>query len=90
MSNDNIRIVAASAVGAVLGGVAGFLFLTDRGRGVRRQMGPALDELREEIAGFGRSLEGAGGIAREGWKFIQDLAGDESSPFRGSGTTISH
>lgn len=83
MSNDSIRIFAASAMGALLGGVAGYLFLTERGRSARRQIGPALDGLRDELSEFGRSLEGASGIAREGWKFIQELAA-EDSPFRGS------
>ena len=91
MSNDNIRIAAASAVGALLGGVAGYLFLTERGRVVRREMGPALEELREELAGFGQSLQGASGIAREGWKFIQELAAEEPAAFpRSSRSTISH
>jgi hypothetical protein len=90
VSNDNIRIAAASAVGALLGGVAGFLFLTERGRSVRREMGPALEDLREEIAGFGKSLEGASGIAREGWKFIQELAAEPPTRFPGPRSSVSH
>lgn len=88
MSNDNLRIAAASAVGALLGGVIGYLFLTERGREARRHIGPAVDELRGEIANLGRSLQGAGGIARQGWKLLQDLATGES-PYE-PGNTVTH
>lgn len=79
MINDNIRIAAAGAVGAFLGGVAGYLFLTDRGRAARRQIEPAIEDLRRELMSFAKSLEGAGGVAREGWKALQELM-TESDP----------
>ena len=38
------QVIAATIVGAALGGLAGFLFFTDRGRMVRRQIEPALED----------------------------------------------
>ena len=73
-----MRIAVASAVGALLGGAAGYLFLTERGRVARQQLGPAIDELKRELGDLGRTLEGAGGLAREGWKLLQDLAEDDT------------
>ena len=37
---DNSRALAATVVGAVLGGLAGYLFFTEHGRSVRRQIEP--------------------------------------------------
>jgi hypothetical protein len=80
VNNDNIRIAAASAVGALLGGVAGFLFLTERGRDARRQIEPAIDDLRRELMSLGKSLEGAGDVAREGWRLLQDFIAEGEMP----------
>src|SRR5437588_429418 len=41
---DN-RALAATVAGAVIGGAAGYLFFTDRGRALRRQIEPALDDI---------------------------------------------
>ena len=46
MSQDNLRIAACSAVGALLGGVVGYLFLTESGRQARQQFGPAVEEVK--------------------------------------------
>lgn len=87
MTNDNLRIALASAVGALLGGVAGYLFLTEHGRVARQRLGPAVEEMKRDIASVGRSLEGAGGIAREGWKLLQELAGEDEGFTRGPSIT---
>jgi hypothetical protein len=88
VTNDNVRIAMASAVGALLGGVAGYLFLTERGRETRLQIAPAMEELKQELASFGRSLEGASGIAREGWKLLQELAAEDAGV--GPGRSVTH
>ena len=88
MSQDNLRIAACSAVGALLGGVVGYLFLTENGRQARRQIGPAVEEVKRELASLGRSLEGAGGIAREGWKLLQEFAAEDAR--FGPGRSVTH
>jgi gas vesicle protein len=70
------KAVLATIVGAVLGGVAGYLFFTDRGRELRRQIEPALDDLSRELHSFRATIERAAGVADEGWKLLNDAFGD--------------
>src|SRR5439155_17639948 len=49
---NNSRAVAATVVGAVIGGVMGYLFFTERGRSMRREFEPALDEFARELMTF--------------------------------------
>ena len=63
---SNSRAVAASIVGAVLGGVAGYLFLTDHGKTLRRQLEPALDDVVRELTSFGSTVQKAAGVANAG------------------------
>jgi hypothetical protein len=75
--NENTRAIAAAIVGAVIGGVAGYLFLTERGRTLRRrQIEPALEELARELSGFSATLQKATGIASEGWKLLVETLGE--------------
>jgi gas vesicle protein len=62
--------------GAVIGGVAAYLFFTERGRSVRRQMEPALDDLSRELMSFRATVQKAGGVASEGWKLVNDALGE--------------
>jgi gas vesicle protein len=89
---DNSRAVAATLVGAVIGGVAGYLFFTDHGRSVRRQFEPALDDFARELMSFRSTVQKAAGVANEGWKLLNDALGEggqspryaaprQSSPF---------
>jgi hypothetical protein len=75
--NENTRAIAAAIVGAVIGGVAGYLFLTERGRTLRRrQIEPALEDLARELSGFSATLQKATGIASEGWKLLVETLGE--------------
>jgi gas vesicle protein len=89
---DNSRAVAATLVGAVIGGVAGYLFFTDHGRSVRRQFEPALDDFARELMSFRSTVQKAAGVANEGWKLLNEALGEgaqspryaaprQSSPF---------
>jgi hypothetical protein len=72
---DN-RAVAATVVGAVIGGIAGYLFFTDHGRSVRRQLEPAIDDFSRELMSFRATVQKAAGVANEGWKLLNDALGD--------------
>jgi hypothetical protein len=71
--NDQSRIALAAFVGALAGGVAGYLFLTEDGRRVRERLGPGMADLAQEV----QRLRGAVGSARvaacEGWAAVEDL-----------------
>jgi gas vesicle protein len=76
----NSRAVTASIVGAVIGGVAGYLFFTDEGRRLRRQIEPALDDIARELNSFRLTLGKAAGVANEGWKLLNDAMGESGRP----------
>jgi gas vesicle protein len=72
---DNSRVVAATVVGAVIGGIAGYLFFTDHGRSVRRQLEPALEDFSRELMSFRATVQKAAGVATEGWQLLNDALG---------------
>jgi hypothetical protein len=91
---DKSREMAATIVGAVIGGVAGYMFFTERGRSVRRQIEPALDDFSRELVSFRNAIQKAAGLANEGWKLLHDMLGEggnqparypsgQTSPFAG-------
>jgi gas vesicle protein len=76
---DNSRAVAATLVGAVIGGAAGYLFFTEHGRALRRQIEPALDDFARELMSFRGTVQKAAGVANEGWKLLNDALGDTTA-----------
>jgi hypothetical protein len=74
--NDNSRAMAATIVGAVVGGIAGYLFFTDSGRALRRQIEPALEDVVRELDSFRTTVEKAAGVASEGWKVLSEALGE--------------
>jgi len=80
---DNSRAFAASVAGAVIGGVVGYLFFTEHGRWLRRQIEPALDDLAHELASLRSTVLKATGVANEGWNLLNETLGDsERQPLR--------
>lgn len=47
--NDRTSILLSALAGAVIGGCAGYLFLTDEGRRLREDLEPRLAGLADEI-----------------------------------------
>jgi gas vesicle protein len=72
----NSRAMGAAIVGAVVGGLAGYLFLTDNGRRLRRQLEPALDDFARELNSFRATVSKAVGVANEGWQLLNEAMGD--------------
>jgi hypothetical protein len=70
------KVVTATLVGAVIGGLAGYLFFTDRGRELRRQIEPALDDIARELNSFRGTVQRAAGVASESWKLLNDALGE--------------
>jgi gas vesicle protein len=68
--------VAATLVGAVVGAAAGYLFFTERGRSVRRQIEPALEDFSREVTSFRNTVHKAAEVANEGWKLLNDALGE--------------
>ena len=88
MTEEKSRAVAATIVGAIVGGVAGYLFFTDRGRALRRQLEPALEDVSRELNSFRNTVQKAAGVANEGWKLLNDALAETGGqrPPRYAGT----
>jgi gas vesicle protein len=80
---DNSRALVASCVGAVIGGVAGYLLFTEHGRTLRRQIEPALEEFAQELSSFRTTVQKAAGVANEGWKLLNEAMSEEGSRYSG-------
>jgi gas vesicle protein len=79
---NNSQVIAATLTGAVIGGLAGYLFFTDRGRSLRRSIEPVLDDLARELNSFRGTIQKAAGVAGEGWKLLNDALGEPAAPRR--------
>lgn len=72
---DNSQTALATIAGAVIGGIAGYLFFTERGREWRRQFEPALDDWARELGSSRLAIEKAAEVARESWRLLNEAAG---------------
>lgn len=76
--DDRQRGVMAAVVGAVLGGVAGYVLFTERGRELRRQLEPALEEFGHELVQLRGTVNRAMGVASQGWHILDEAMGERS------------
>ena len=65
--------------GAVVGGAAGWLFLTDDGRRLRQDLRPRLDDLAERAMQLRDTATRAQRAANEGWRALQEVAARPSA-----------
>ena len=72
--DERSRVLAATFAGAVMGGVWGWLYLTENGRRVRDQIEPKLDDFIGEISRVRGTVEKARAAADEGWRSLSDMA----------------
>ena len=75
--SDQSRTTLAILAGAALGGLAGYLMLTEGGRRVRSRIEPTLEEFLGEINRLGGTVDKARRVANEGWRVLNQMAGDE-------------
>ena len=73
------RTMTAVIGGAVVGGLAGYFFMTDRGRRLRRQIEPALEDFARELSGFRSTIQKAVEVASESWNVLSDVSGGRTS-----------
>jgi hypothetical protein len=77
--NESQRTCAATTVGAILGAIVGYMFFTERGQAMRRQLETTLDDLGPELNRLGTTVNRAAGVASESWKLLNDTLGKSGS-----------
>jgi hypothetical protein len=73
--DERSRVLTATVLGAIAGGVWGWLYLTDNGRRVRSQIEPKLDDFMRELSNVRGTVEKARTAANEGWRSLNEMAG---------------
>jgi gas vesicle protein len=79
---NNSRELAVTLAGAAVGAAAAYLFFTEHGRSLRRQIEPALDNLSRELNSFRATVQKASGVANEGWKLLNEAVGEPRTSTR--------
>ena len=73
--DERSRVLLATFLGAVVGGVWGWLYMTESGRRVRNQIEPKLDDFMNELTRMRGTVEKARSAANEGWRSLSDITG---------------
>jgi hypothetical protein len=73
--DDRSRVLMATCFGAVIGGVWGWLYLTEDGRRVRNQIEPKLDDFMKELSRVRGTVAKARSAANEGLRSLNEITG---------------
>lgn len=73
--DERSRVLMATLMGAVIGGVWGWLYLTEQGRHLRDQIEPRLDDFMTELTRVRGTVDKARQAANEGWRSLNELSG---------------
>ena len=76
--DERSRVLMTTVLGAVIGGVYGWLYMTESGRRVRDQIEPKLDDFVNELTRVRGTVDKARSAANEGWRSLNDMAGGQS------------
>jgi hypothetical protein len=76
--DERSKVLTATFLGAVAGGVYGWLYMTDHGRRVRDQIEPKLDDFINELTRMRGTVEKARTAANEGWRSLNEVTGGQS------------
>lgn len=74
--DDRQRGMIAAVIGAVAGGIAGYMLFTERGRELRRRLEPALEDFAHELVQLRGTVNRAVGVASQGWNVINEALGE--------------
>ena len=70
--NDRDEVIASTAIGAIVGGLAGYLVLTSQGRSVVAGLNSATDEALSAVQGFRGALRTLAEIISEAMLAMED------------------
>ncbi len=77
--DERTRVLGAALLGAAIGGMLGYLYLTNGGRRFVEQLEPRLDDFANELRRLRRTIGKAQVVAAEGWRSLTDVAGGGGS-----------
>ena len=75
--DERSRVLLSSLLGAALGGVVGYLYLTDKGRQVREQIEPTLDTIASELERVRATGDKVRQAVHEGERTLHNLVGED-------------
>ena len=71
--DERKQLVVSTLLGAAIGGVFGYLYLTERGRVIRARIEPVLDEILEEIHKVEHTVDRTRVVAAEGRRVVDGI-----------------
>jgi hypothetical protein len=80
--DDRASVLFAALVGAIAGGVLGYLYLTESGRRFRMNLEPRLDDVVREARRLRGTVQKVREAADEGWRSISELTGESRQAWR--------
>ena len=76
---EKSQACVVSCIGAAIGATVAYMFFTNRGRELRRNLEPALEDFARELNHFRGTVAKAAGVAGEGWKLLNEAIGETGS-----------
>ena len=73
--DERSRVLMATVLGAIAGGLYGWLYMTERGRRLRDQIEPKLDDFMSELTRVRGTVDKARSAANEGWRSLNEVTG---------------
>jgi len=75
--DERTKVLLATLIGAIAGGVVGYLYLTDSGERFRGRVEPQIDDFVAELRRLRRAVDKARDAADESWRTLQEVASRE-------------
>ena len=76
--DERSRVLMATLMGAVIGGVWGWLYMTESGRRLRDQIEPKLEDFVNELTRVRGTVDNARSAANECWRSLNEITGGSS------------
>jgi hypothetical protein len=76
--DERSRVLMSTVLGAIAGGLYGWLYMTEQGKRVRDQIEPKLDDFMGELTRVRGTVEKARSAANEGWRSLNEVTGGQS------------
>jgi hypothetical protein len=77
--NDRTCVMLSACAGAVIGGFAGYLMWTERGRELRADLEPRVDELVGEAKRLGLAFDRTRRAVSDGWRSFAEMMEEQRS-----------